>query len=885
VHPLPKLEDEDEYDKGRTARHSLKPLHPAIGISNLAAMMSATPMMQQYQSIRRTLPAGTLLLFRLGDFYELFFEDAKIAAPILNVALTKRNGMPMCGVPFHAVEQYIGRLIKAGHRVAICDQTSDPQPGRIVERQVSQIISPGTVSDLQLLESRQNNFLAAVGRQRYGDRQSSATGPKERFGLALLDVSTGEFRVTEVSSRDALEDELARFAPSEVLIPDSDQDLIRRLPRALPYDGYAFELDQATYLLREQFRVQSFDGFGCSDMSAAIAAAGAIIHYLKHQLRRRTTHIQALGVFLSDQYVALDAATQQNLELTRSKGVNDDTSLLAALDRTLTPMGGRLLRQWLLKPLRSVAGVRRRQEMIQQFLDQPFLLNSVRGILRNIRDVERTLGRLSQVSGNARDVAVLRLSLECLPDLKEQLAALAKSTLAEGEDGLLIQLSAGIRELPDLVAIIVDALVEEPPALIREGGMFRPGYDPMLDELRSASSSGKDWIAALQQREIERTGIRSLKVRFTSVFGYFIEITNSNLGAVPADYTRKQTTVNGERFVTPELKEVESKILGADERSKALEYELFLRLRESVLKYMPQLQETARSIAVLDVIASLAETARLFGYTRPNVTDEARISIRDGRHPVLDQNVTEEKFVPNDCLLDGAENRLLLITGPNMAGKSTFIRQVALIVLMAQIGSFVPAAAAEIGLVDRIFTRVGASDDLSRGQSTFMVEMNETANIVNNANERSLVILDEIGRGTSTFDGLSIAWSIAEYLHDVLRARTLFATHYHEMTELAVVCTGVKNYNVAVREWNDQIIFLRKIQPGAADKSYGIQVARLAGLPNEIIQRAKEILANLEASELNAQGKPRLAEAKVFRSRPKRAEEAKPQLNLFDYKP
>jgi DNA mismatch repair protein MutS len=848
--------------------------------------MSATPMMQQYQSIRRTLPEGTLLLFRLGDFYELFFEDAKIAAPILNVALTKRNGMPMCGVPFHAAEGYIARLIKAGRKVAICDQTSEPQPGKIVERQISQIISPGTVSDIQLLDSRQNNFLAAVVRRASPSaKQSPAGNSKQLYGLALLDISTGEFRVTEVNSFHALEDELARFSPSEVLVPDSDEDLIRKIPRASSYDGYTFELDQASYLLREQFCVQSLDGFGCSDLPVAVGAAGAIVHYLRHQLRRRTTHIRSLGVFLSDQYVALDVATQQNLELIRSRGAGEDSSLLAALDRTVTPMGARLFRQWLLKPLRSQTEIRQRQEMIQQFLDQPFLLSSVRETLGTVRDIERTVGRLSQLSGNARDVVALRISLQSLPELKGHLAALVKAALADGEDLLLTRIASGICELPDLVKLLSDALVEEAPALLKEGGMFRDGYDPRLDELRGASRSGKDWIAALQQQEIERTGIRSLKVRFNSVFGYFIEVSNSNLAAVPADYTRKQTTVGGERFITPGLKEVESKILGADERAKALEYELFLRLRESLLEYLPQLQEIARFVSILDVIASLAETARLFGYARPKMTDEPRIYIREGRHPVLDQNVTEEKFVPNDCSLDGDENRLLLITGPNMAGKSTFIRQVALIVLMAQIGSFVPATAAEIGLVDRIFTRVGASDDLSRGQSTFMVEMNETANIVNNATERSLVILDEIGRGTSTFDGLSIAWSVAEYLHDVLRCQTLFATHYHEMTELAVICKGVKNYNVAVREWNDQIIFLRKIQAGAADKSYGIQVARLAGLPDDVIERAKEILANLEASELNAQGKPRLAEAKIFRSRAKRKEEAKPQLNLFDYRP
>ncbi|MBV9299568.1 MAG: DNA mismatch repair protein MutS, partial [Verrucomicrobia bacterium] len=633
--------------------------------------MSDTPMMQQYQSIRRTLPEGTLLLFRLGDFYELFFEDAKIAAPILNVALTKRNGMPMCGVPFHAAEGYVGRLIKAGLKVAICDQISEPQPGRIVERQVSQIISPGTVSDFQLLETRRNNFLAAVGRQScVSAKQSSGAAQKEVHGLALLDISTGEFRVTQVNSFNALEDELARFSPSEVLVPDSDQELIRKIPRASSYDSYTFELEQASYLLREQFCVQSLDGFGCSDLPVGIGAAGAIVHYLRHQLRRRTTHIRSLGVFLSDQYVAMDVATQQNLELIESKGAGEGSTLLAALDRTVTPMGGRLFRQWLLKPLRSQTEIRQRQELIQQFLDQPFLLSSLRETLIHIRDVERTVARLSQLNGNPRDIVSLRVSLESLPELKGHLASLAKAVLAEGEDLLLNQIAAGIPELPELVQLLTDALVDEPPGLLKEGGIFREGYDPTLDELRSASRNGKDWIAALQQREIERTGIKSLKVRFNSVFGYFIEISNSNLAAVPADYTRKQTTVGGERFITPELKEVEFKILGADERSRALEYELFLALRDSLMEYLPQLQEIARFIGILDVVASLAETARLFGYSRPAVTDDLKIYIRDGRHPVLDQNVTEEKFVPNDCSLDGFENRLLLITGPNMAGKS-----------------------------------------------------------------------------------------------------------------------------------------------------------------------------------------------------------------------
>jgi DNA mismatch repair protein MutS len=830
--------------------------------------MSLTPMMQQYQSIRRTLPPNTLLLFRLGDFYELFFEDAKLAAELLNVALTKRNGMPMCGVPFHAAEGYIGKLIKAGHRVAICDQVSEPQPGKIVERQISQIVSPGTISDFQLLEARQNNFLAAVNRT------------KNRFGLALIDVSTGEFRVAELTNELAVQDELARFAPAEIIISDAGEF---ELPRASPYDGYTFEPEQAADLLRDHFKVQSLDGFGCGQMPAATGAAGAVIHYLKHQLRRSVDHIRRLGVFLPDEAVALDLATQENLELVRSRSGTRDTSLLQALDRTVTAMGGRLLRQWILKPLRNGYIIRRRQDLVGLLLDQSFLLNACRETMRAVRDIERTLGRISQGSGNARDLAAIRSSLEVLPDLRHHLSMLNRAALAN--DGLCAELEAQIHLLPDLLELLTKAIVDEPPAFLKEGGIFRVGYDSELDELRNASTSGKEWVAALQQREIERTGIKSLKVRFNSVFGYFIEVTNTNLSAVPVDYVRKQTTVNGERFITPELKEFEAKILGADERSKQLEYQLFLKLREQILERLSELQETARAVAQLDVLSALAETARLFGYCRPALTEAKRIEITDGRHPVLDQNLTDEKFVPNDCLLDGGEHRLMLITGPNMAGKSTYIRQIALLVLMAQIGSYVPAKSAEIGIVDRIFTRVGASDDLARGLSTFMVEMNETANIINNATERSLVILDEIGRGTSTFDGLSIAWSVAEHLHDIIGARTLFATHYHEMTDLETVCSGVKNYNVAVREWNDRIIFLRKIQRGPADKSYGIQVARLAGLPTSLIDRAKEILANLEASELNAQGKPRLAEAKTSRSKLKPSEEPKPQLNLFDYQP
>ncbi len=810
-----------------------------------------TPMMMQYQSIRRSLPADTLLLYRLGDFYEMFFEDAKIASAILDVALTKRGQVPMCGVPYHAAESYLARLIRAGRRVAICDQVGEAKPGKIVHREVTQVISPGTVSDANLLEAKCNNYLAAIYER------------KGTFGFAFIDLSTGEFRITELSNAAALADELARVAPAEVLVSEEcsgEEAWCRALKNRVTCDGYAFLPDQAMYTLRDHFKVQSLDGFGASGMDAAIGAAGAILHYLTHQMRRQVGHITQLSVYRDSAYMTVDAVSQANLELVLSRG-SRDMSLLSALDRTITPMGGRLLRHWLLHPLRDLAPLRERQEAIDALLADPVALDGLREALRGVRDVERTLGRLSQNGGNGRDMLALRSSIEQLPALRARLAALGCGDAFAGKAApvLMERLKGAIGEFPALAAELAAAIVDEPPIALKDGGIFRDGFNPQLDELRSACREGKEWIARLQEREIETTGIRSLKVRFTNVFGYFIEITKANLGSVPEHYIRKQTTVNGERFITPELKEMESKILGADERSRALEYELFNALRERVLDDLAELQRTAESVATLDVLCSLGEVARLFHYVRPVLSEGLELRIRDGRHPVLDQNLAEEKFVPNDVEMDGGLHRLHIITGPNMAGKSTYIRQVALLVLMAQIGSFIPARSAEIGLVDRIFTRVGASDDISRGQSTFMVEMNETANILNNATARSLVILDEIGRGTSTFDGLSIAWSVAEYLHDDVKARTLFATHYHELTELEITRSGVKNYNVAVREWNDQIIFLRKIVQGGADKSYGIQVARLAGLPQTVVSRAKEILGNLEMAELNADGKPVIA--------------------------
>ncbi len=787
-----------------------------------------TPMMKQYHALRRTLPADVLLFFRLGDFYEMFFEDAKAAAGILNVALTKRNDMPMCGVPFHSAEGYIAKLIRNGKRVAIAEQTSEPVPGKIVEREISQVISAGTVIDLNMLESRRNNYLAAVYRG----------GPKV-LGLAFVDHTTGEFRVAEFVDIADLLDELGRLQAAELLYADDQTGEFGALKAATSLETWVFLHDQAHHLLLDHFKVQSLDGFGCSGLRAAACAAGAILYYIRDVLRRNVAHIRRMQAAGNEKTVIIDAASRANLDLVSHRGGMENT-LLHAMDRTNTPMGARRLRDWILHPLRELAPLRARQDVIEALISQPFILTKCRETLREIRDIERTLGRLNQ-AGNARDMQVLGLSLRQVPDVRAHLEALGQGL------ALVDELAPRLRDFQEVTDLISGAIVDEPPASVKDGNLFRDGWHAELDELRRASTDGKQWLADLQTREIERTGIKSLKVKFNAVFGYFIEITKSNLSSVPDDYTRKQTTANGERYITPELKRMEDKILGADERSKRLEYEEFQNLRARLLLHMDAIQDTADALAAVDVLCGLAETARLFNYCRPLLNESHSLYIKDGRHPVLDQNLTEEKFVPNDVLLEPAENRLIILTGPNMAGKSTYIRQVALLTLMAQTGSFIPAAQAEIGLVDRIFTRVGASDDLSRGQSTFMVEMNETAAILNNATDRSLVILDEIGRGTATFDGLAIAWSVAEHLHDNVQCRTIFATHYHELTALGDKRPAVRNANVAVREWNDRIIFLRKIIPGAADKSYGIQVARLAGLPQPIIERAKEILGKLEA--------------------------------------
>lgn len=844
-------------------------------------------MMAQYRRIKSELPREALLLFRLGDFYEMFFEDAQTGAQLLNVALTKRGVVPMCGIPFHAANGYIARLLKAGRKVAICEQLEEARPGQLVKREVTQILSPGTHFDERLLAPERNNFLAAL----------CPIG--STYGLACVDLTTGDFKTTELNGDAALNTELERLRPAEVIYPTGATTLGPLLENNFsicnPYEDWVFAPETAVFTVREHFKVSTLDGFGLKDKTAAIGAVGAVLHYLTQHLRRDLSSLTRLSFYQSCDFLALDSISLRNLEILepRHSDAPKSSCLFGALHKTVTPMGARRLRDWLSQPLAAVEPIRQRQDAVQHWLDSSTSLDDFRAELTEVRDLERTIGRLSSGSGNGRDLNALRFALEKIPNLKRILRTVASAeptTLRELPIGapsydsaslnLLEHLANELTEAPDLVELISRSIVDEPPLALKDGGIIRDGFDANLDELRKGSRDGKDWIAKLQQDEITRTGITSLKVRFNSVFGYFIEVTKSNLDKVPAHYVRKQTIANGERFITPELKEMEGKILGAEERSLKLEYELFQRVREQILEQLPRLQQTAAALAQLDVIAAFAEVARLYNYCRPEIFDEGVIEIREGRHPVLEQALNEERFVPNDADLNNATQQLVLITGPNMAGKSTFIRQVALLTLLAHTGSFVPATSARIDLVDRIFTRIGASDDLARGQSTFMVEMSETANILNNATIRSLVILDEIGRGTSTFDGLSLAWSIVEHLHNAVGAKTLFATHYHELVELAGRLPRVKNFNVAVREWNDQIVFLRKIVEGATDKSYGIQVARLAGVPKNVVERAKEILRNLEESELTPEGK-------VREHRPRRELEKlkklgpPPQMDLF----
>ncbi len=897
-----------------------------------------SPMMAQYRRIKSELPRDALLLFRLGDFYELFFEDAQQGAQILNVALTQRNGIPMCGIPYHAANGYIGRLLKAGRKVAVCDQIEEAKPGKLVQRDVTAILSPGTHFDDRLLSADRNNFLAAAARS------------GNVFALAVVDLTTGDFRVTETDERKTLVAELERLRPAELVFPATDRTLHDLLvgrdatdpePDAEPpqtgpagtlltggilvgYDDWTFLPETAVFTLREHFKVATLDGYGLRGRNAAAGAAGGVLHYLTHHLRRDATHLTRLGFYRVSDFLVLDATSVRNLELLEPlhAGGPRNTTLFAAMNRAVTPMGARRVRDWITQPLSSADAIRARQDAVAAWLADPGSLGAFRARLQEVRDLERTLGRLSLGSGNGRDLAALRVALLQLPGIRAVLAPLAdalppdaQASLGESivadppapdAAGLIARLTAAIHELPSLAELLGRAIVDEPPMAVKEGGIIRDAFSPELDELRSAARGGKDWLAKMQQEESARSGIPNLKIGFNSVFGYYLEVTRTHLSKVPPEYIRKQTVASGERFITPELKSMEQKILGAEERGSKLEYDLFLKVREEVLAELRPIQETASALAQLDVLAGFAEIARLHGHVRPDVRDEGIVEIRDGRHPVLEQVLVDERFVPNDTLLSSDGCQIMLITGPNMAGKSTYIRQVALLALLAHTGAFVPASSARVDLVDRIFTRIGASDDLARGQSTFMVEMSETANILNNATRRSLVILDEIGRGTSTFDGLSLAWSIVEHLHHQVGAKTLFATHYHELTELgsnpdsvespnasasasAIRLPRVRNHHVAVREWNDQIIFLRKVVPGGTDKSYGIQVARLAGVPKPVIERSKEILRILEEAELNlhqvvGSGTP----APAKRAGRKRSERERllqlappPQLDLF----
>ena len=804
--------------------------------------MKLTPMMRQYRNVKKRTPPS-ILMFRLGDFYEMFFEDAVTASRLLNITLTSResgkgNKVPMCGVPYHAVGDYVAKLVRAGHKVAICDQVEDPKRAKgLVKREVTRVVTPGTALEESLLREKANNYLVSVNR---------AHGV---YGLCVLDFSTGDFMVTEIRGESDLFNEITRLSPSELLVPRSlaeEKRFMKRLRESgcamiNPLDDWDYDRDGSYSRLKEFFKVQSLDGFGCGDLVAAIGAAGAVVRYLEETGHGALAHVTAMRTYTTSRYMILDLYTQRNLELVRKLGTGGgDETLISVLDHTATSMGARLLRKWILQPLVDVGEINGRLSGVQNLVDDPITSDGLADALRDYKDTERLIGKIDCGRANARDLLGLKQSLALLPSLRGIVSPLSS--------GIIEEAAGMLEDLGDVVDLVERGIDPDPPLTLREGGIIREGFDEELDAIRAISRDGKGWIARLQKREAERTGIKSLKVGYNKVFGYYIEVTKPNLGLVPDDYVRKQTLVNAERFITEELKEYESKVLGAEEKAATLEYRLFESIREKIVAETERIQRAGRGVALLDALNSLAIAARRNNYVRPDVNESDVIEITDGRHPVLEQYLEDERFVPNDTLLDTESNQLLIITGPNMAGKSTYIRQVALIVLMAQMGSFVPARRAAVGVVDRIFTRVGASDELTRGQSTFMVEMNETANILNNATDRSLIILDEIGRGTSTFDGISIAWAVAEYLHNNprVRARTLFATHYHELTELEMTLPGVRNYNVAVREWNDEIVFLRKIVPGGTDKSYGIHVARLAGLPRKVIERAKDILNALE---------------------------------------
>jgi len=812
-----------------------------------------TPLMRQYAEIKARNPEA-VLLYRMGDFYEMFNEDAKIAAKVLGLTLTSRNhggaeNTPLAGFPFHAFDRYAHRLVKAGYKIAVCEQTEDPKAAKgIVKRDIVEIITAGTATEGSIIEEKANNFIMGVCRQ------------EKRIGIAVSDLSTGQFEVEELAEED-FGSELVRVNPSEIVAAEGQEIFFRtinadqyRKAVISPYDAWKFSYDTAASALKDHFQVASLDGWGLEGHTSSVCAAGGLLLYLKEQKKNDLRHISTITRRDCSEYAELDPSTIRNLELLQPLHTDEvDGTLVAVLDKTSTSMGSRLLKRFITRPLKEIAAIQERLAAVEWLKKDAFARGEIDLVLKRIADIERLISRVTFERANGRDLCALKSSFEMFP--------LLMRSLKETPALRLSRAAAALEGFEPLVKRIAGTLVDNPPHSIREGGIIRAGISQELDGIRDAAVHGKQWIARLQESERGRTGITSLRVSFNRVFGYYIEVSKANLTLVPADYIRKQTLVNGERFITPELKEMESKILGAEERLGTLEYELFVELRSAVAAECVRIQKAAEAVATLDVFVSLAKVAAEYNYCRPVLTEGTDLVIRDGRHAVVERLVQGGEFVPNDTEMVKKESQILLITGPNMAGKSTYLRQNALICIMAQIGSFVPASFAQIGIVDKFFTRIGATDRLARGLSTFLVEMIEVANILNNATDKSLVLLDEVGRGTSTFDGISIAWAVAEYLHETheRRSRTFFATHYHELTEMALIFPRIKNLHIKVKEWNDQIIFLRKIDAGSCDHSYGIQVARLAGVPRKVIIRAREILANLENMELTPDHKPVLA--------------------------
>ena len=810
-------------------------------------MPPTTPLLSQYHEIKGHYP-DTLLLFQMGDFYELFYEDAEVASRELDIALTSRNRetdegrVPLAGFPIHAASGYISRLVKQGYRVAVCEQVEDAAPGKkLVRREVTRLVTPGVDLETDNLKRAEHHYLLGLKR-----------GEGNRWGLAVADISTGDFRVAEGKGPALLAEEIRRMNPREILVAEREDipGLLGDVPVPLtrrPRDYFSHR--RAHTALCRHFGTASLDPFGVGGYKPGIEAAGAVFQYLKESQGVGLDHIRGIRPVFLEQHVIIDAHTRRNLELLEPLPRGDPRgTLMAVIDRTGTGMGGRRLREWLLYPLLDVEKIGERLEAVDEFVRNPSVRAGVHSALAEVRDIERLMSRVTLGRANPRDLVMLRDSLAELPGIREKLSNFSSP--------LLTKTCTAVGEHPEIRELLSRALRDDPPIVLKEGGIIRDGYHPELDRIRSLSRDAKNWVVRFEEEEKRRTGIGSLKVGYNKVFGYYIEVTRTNLKNVPASYERKQTLANAERFITDDLKRTEAEILGADQRIRDLEYELFQEIRGQVAGAGEEIQRTAAALADFDALAALAEAAAENRYVRPRVEESGVIEIKEGRHPVIERMGFREPFVPNNLFLDRDRDQVLIITGPNMAGKSTLMRQAALIVILAQMGSFVPAAEARVGVVDRIFTRIGSGDSLARGQSTFLIEMNETAEIVRNATPGSLIILDEIGRGTSTFDGLSIAWAVAEYIHDRVGARTLFATHYHELTRLEEEKPRVKNYSLAVKEWQGEIIFLRKLIPGGTSLSYGVEVARLAGLPDKLLGRAREILKRLEGSELELGPEP-----------------------------